>query len=139
MKHIWAVIGVLFILFIFGCTQLITKDCGSDSECFEDALILCSKAKVTFTEQDPIATYTWASEIIGKSGTDCTVSVQFDGKLKEKLPFINKEEFSCKGTWTYNLVEETIKDIKFEDTGEDNDLCDFFESSVGIFNDIIEN
>ncbi len=57
MEKIILAIGLIAIL--MGCTQIQTKDCGTDLDCFNESLLKCEKAKVKYTE-----TYAYHSAIM---------------------------------------------------------------------------
>ncbi len=86
----FALVGLALMLVLFGCLQPPPKDCGTDKECFQEAMKTCTPAKGVSADQG----ITSEGLIKGFEGDKCVVEM----KVTEStlLPGLKGKDMSCK-------------------------------------------
>jgi len=90
MNKFWLVVMGLALL-VFGCAGFgqNVKDCGTDQQCFKDAMKACTPAKAKITEQGS----TIEGLVKGFEGDNCVINMKF---VEAPLPIFKDKELTCK-------------------------------------------
>ncbi len=110
------ILGIILILIALIFLSTMPKKCNTNYDCFRQAELKCSKAKVTISENN-----TYSYEILGKNKNNCLIEITLlklsENEIVELKNNLEGRKMNCV------ITKEILKDKSVKDLENINNYC----------------